>query len=45
MRADMTVLLAIVQGLDATVGGLTTEVQALHGQTARFRTRLDQMEE
>jgi HAMP domain-containing protein len=44
-RADMTVLLAIVQRLDATVGGLTTEVRALHGQIARFRNRLDQMEE
>jgi predicted nucleic acid-binding Zn-ribbon protein len=45
MRADMTVLLAIVQRLDATVSGLTTEVRALHGQIARFRNRLDQMEE
>ena len=45
MRADMTVLLAIVQRLDATVGGLTTEVRALHGQIARFRNRLDQMAE
>ena len=44
-RADMTVLLAIVQRLDATVGGLTTEVRALHGQIARFRNRLDQMED
>ena len=45
MRADMTVLLAIVQRLDATVAGCTTEVRALHGQIARFRNRLDQMEE
>jgi hypothetical protein len=45
MRADMTVLLAIVQRLDATVSGLTTEVRALHGQIARFRNRLDQMDE
>jgi hypothetical protein len=43
--ADMTVLLAIVQRLDATVSGLTTEVRAVHGQIARFRNRLDQMEE
>jgi len=45
VRADMTVLLAIVQRLDATIGGLTTEVRALHGQIGRFRHRLDQMSE
>ncbi len=31
-RADMTVLVAIVQRLDASVQGLTNEVRALHGQ-------------
>lgn len=31
-RADMAVLLAITQRLDATVQGLTAEVRALHGQ-------------
>lgn len=44
MRADMTVLLAITQRLDQTVGGLTGEVRALHGQIGRFRHRLDEMQ-
>lgn len=43
-RADMTVLLAIVKRMDATMAGLTAEVRALHGQIARFRHRLDQLE-
>lgn len=45
MRADMTVLLAIVQRLDASVQGLTTEVRALHGQISRFAIRLQRLEE
>ncbi|HET6609878.1 MAG TPA: hypothetical protein VFG62_24630 [Rhodopila sp.] len=44
MRADMGVLLAIVQRLDVTLGGLTGEVRALHGQIGRFRHKLDQMQ-
>ncbi len=36
-RADMTVLVAIVQRLDASVQWLTNEVRALHGQIGRFR--------
>lgn len=43
-RADMAVLLALTQRLDATMGGLTGEVRALHGQISRFRHRLDEME-
>ena len=43
--ADMSIALAIVQRLDATVGGLTNEVRALHGQIGQFRRRLDQMTE
>jgi len=43
MRADMTVLLAIVQRLDATATGLIGEVRALHGQIRRFRHQLDQI--
>jgi hypothetical protein len=42
MRADMTVLLAIVQRLDGTVGGLTGEMRALHGQIGRLRHRIEQ---
>ena len=45
MRADMTVLLAIVQRLDASVMGLTNEVRALHGQIGRFALRLQRIEE
>lgn len=41
-RADMTVLLAIVQRLDASVQGLTNEVRALQG---RFANRLQRIEE
>lgn len=44
MRADMAVLLAISQRLDSTVGGVTAELRALHGQIGRFRYRLDQMQ-
>jgi hypothetical protein len=40
MRADMTVLLAITQRLDATVGGLSNEMRALHSQLGRIRLRL-----
>jgi len=43
-RADMAVLLAITQRLDATVQGLTAEVRALHGQIGRFGHRLRQVE-
>jgi tRNA A37 threonylcarbamoyltransferase TsaD len=34
-RVGMTVPRAIVQRLDATFSGLTTEVRAVHGQIAR----------
>lgn len=44
-RADMTVLVAIVQRLDASVQGLTNEVRALHGQIGRFANRLQRIEE
>jgi hypothetical protein len=44
-RADMTVLVAIVQRLDASVQGLTNEVRALHGQIGRFAVRLQRIEE
>jgi len=44
-RADMTVLLAIVQRLDLSVQGLTNEVRALHGQVGRLANRLQRIEE
>jgi predicted nucleic acid-binding Zn-ribbon protein len=44
-RADMAVLLAIVQRLDASVQGLTNEVRAMHGQIGRFANRLQRIEE
>jgi hypothetical protein len=34
-RADMAVLLAIVQRIDTTLGGLLGEVRALRGQIGR----------
>lgn len=43
-RADMGVLLAIVQRMDGTMNGLLGEVRALHGQIGRFRHRLDQID-
>lgn len=43
-RADMNVLLALVQRLDGTVQGLITEVRALHGQIGRMRHRVEQLE-
>ena len=39
LRADHTVLLAIVHRMDATMGGLLGEVRALHGQIGRFGQR------
>ncbi len=42
---QMTVQAAITQRLDATVGGLTAEVRALHGQIGRFANRLQRLEE
>jgi hypothetical protein len=41
MRADMGVLLAMTNRFDTTLGGLTTEVRALHGQVSRLRLRLE----
>ena len=43
-RADMAVLLAITQRLDATGQGLLGEVRALHGQIGRCNHRLQQSE-
>ena len=45
MRADHTVLLAIVQRVDATLGGLLGEVRALHGQIGRFGHRVEHLEQ
>jgi hypothetical protein len=45
MRADHTVLLAIVQRMDATMGGLLGEVRALHGQIGRFGHRVERLEQ
>jgi hypothetical protein len=45
MRADHTVLLAIVQRMDATLGGLLGEVRALHGQIGRFGHRVERLEQ
>ena len=44
-RADMAVLLAIVQRLDASVPGLTNEVRALHGQVGRLVAGVQRIEE
>ena len=44
MRADHAVLLAIVQRMDATMGGLLGEVRALHGQIGRFAHRVERLE-
>ena len=43
-RADMGVLLALTQRMDATMSGLTAEVRALHGQISRLRARVDAKE-
>jgi hypothetical protein len=47
MKADMAVLLAMMQRLDATtnasINGLAQEVRALHGQISRLRHRLEEM--
>ena len=43
-RADMAVLLAIVQRMDGTMHGLLGEVRALHGQIGRFGHRLRELE-
>jgi hypothetical protein len=43
-RADMGVLIALTNRLDATMQGLLGEVRALHGQIGRFRHRPDQLE-
>ena len=44
MRSDLHVLIALINRLDSTVGGLTGEVRALHGQIDRFRLRLQRLE-
>ena len=43
-RADMAVLLAVVQRLDGAMQGLLGEARALHGQIGRFGHRLRQVE-
>lgn len=43
-RADMAVLLAMVQRMDGTMHGLLGEVRALHGQIGRFGHRLREFE-
>ncbi|HUN41228.1 MAG TPA: hypothetical protein VMU81_13140 [Acetobacteraceae bacterium] len=43
-RADMAVLLAIVQRLDGSTQGLVGEDRALHGQIGRFGHRLRRLE-
>lgn len=44
-RADMAVLLAITQRLDATVSGLLTELRAMHSRHARLERRVQALEE
>jgi ABC-type transporter Mla subunit MlaD len=43
-RADLAVLLAMVQRMDGTLHGLLDEVRALHGQIGRFSHRLRELE-
>ena len=45
IRADHAVLLAIVQRMDATIGGLLGEVRALHGQLGCFGHRVQRLED
>lgn len=45
MRADHAVLLAIVQRMDSTMGGLLGEIRALHGQIGRFGHRVQRLED
>lgn len=44
MRVDHAVLLAIVQRMDATMGGLLGEVRALHGEIGPFAHRVEHLE-
>jgi len=44
LRDDMGVMMAILQRLDGTVGGLVNEVRATHSQHARLRARVEELE-
>jgi hypothetical protein len=43
-RDDMAVMMAILQRLDGTVGGLVNEVRAMHAQHSRFASRAAALE-
>jgi hypothetical protein len=45
MRDDMGVMMAILQRLDGTVGGLVNEVRATHSQHSRLRARVEALEQ
>jgi hypothetical protein len=44
LRDDMGVMVAILQRLDGTVGGLVSEVRATHSQNSRLRARVEALE-
>ena len=45
LRDDMGVMMAILQRLDGTVGGLVNEVRASHSQHSRLRSRVEALEQ
>ena len=44
MRDDMAVMMAILQRLDGTVGGLVNEVRATHSRHSRLASRVEALE-
>ena len=44
MRDDLAVAVAILQRLDGTVGGLVSEVRAMHSQHSRLERRVRALE-
>jgi hypothetical protein len=44
LRDDRGVMMAILQRLDGTVGGLVNEVRATHSQHSRLRARVEALE-
>ena len=45
LRDDMTVMMAILQRLDGTMGGLVNEVRATHAQHNRLAHRVRELEQ
>lgn len=44
MRDDMAVMMAILQRVDGTMGGLVNEVRAMHSQHSRLSSRVRDLE-